>query len=266
MDFLKRIGMLLPEVAKRSTAHYAFWEEMAEQSMNGNKCCTKILEYCANHPNPDIQKQVKQALVSLGGYEFMDDAAEMHNHIKSIFNNDVYRDTLSKVIPRINLVPYDPDGFLAYFPEDPQYCDFLKHKETLLSVVAKELLEQPVEDLGFNQLYVFTKLKYLELPAQRIQGFKPEALINLIVDAIDAYTAKLPLANCHKLRMDADVKASLADLITLVRLNHKIDYTAFEGRSSSNKALLVESGFPIHEMTGLTHQDKGYIFTRELGV
>lgn len=266
MDFITRIGMLLPETAKRSTAHYALWEEMAELSMKGNQGCTKVLEFCASHPNPDIQKQVKQALLSLGGYQYMEDAGEMRNHIKSIFNNETYRDTLSKVVPRINLVTYDPNDFLAYFPDDPEYCDFLKNKETLLSVVAKEVLEQSVDDLGYNQLYVFAKLKYLELPAQRIEGFSPEALINHMVDGIGAYTAKLPLANCHKARMDVEVKSSLADLITLVQLNHKIDYTAFEHRTSSDKALLVESGFPIHEMTGLTYQDKGYIFTRELGV
>lgn len=266
MDFLTRIGMLLPETAKRSTAHYSFWEEMAEQSMTGNKACTKVLEYCANHPNPDIQTRVKQALLSLGGYEFIDDAGEMYNHIKSIFNNDTYRDTLSQVIPRINLVPYDPSEFLAYFPDDQEYCNFLNRKETLLSVVAQEVLEQKVQDLGYNQLYVFAKLKYLELPAQRIEGFIPEALINHMVDGIGAYAAKLPLANCHKARMDVEVKASLAELITLIQLNHKIDYKAFEHRSSSEKALLVESGFPIHQFTGLTYQDKGFIFTRELGV
>jgi hypothetical protein len=266
MDFLNRVGMLLPETAKRSTAHYALWEEMAELSLKGNQCCTKVLEYCANHPNPDIQKQVKQALLSLGGYQHMEDAGEMHNHLRSIFGNDTYRDVLGKVIPRINLVPFDPDDFLAYFPEDPDYCDFLNHKETLLSVVAKEVLEQPAEDLGYNQLNAFAKLKYLELPAQRIEGFIPETLINHMVDGIRAYAAKLPLVNCHKSRMDAEVKSSLADLITLVQLHHKIDYAAFDHRTSSEKALLVEAGFSIHDMTGLTYQDKGYIFTRELGV
>ena len=266
MDFLIRIGMLLPETAKRSTAHYSFWEETAEQSMSGNTACTKLLEYCANHPNPDVQKRVNQALLSLGGYEFMDDAGAMYNHFKSIFNNDTYRDTFSKIVPRINLVPYDPGEFLAYFPEDREYCNFLNHKETILSVVAKEILEQPVEELGYNQLYVFAKLKCLEIPAQRIEGFNPEALINHIVDGIGAYSSKKPLINCHKQRMDLEVKTSLAELISLVQLNHKIDYKAFEHRTSSEKALLITSGFLREEMTGLTYQDKGYIFTQELGV
>lgn len=266
MDFLKRSGMLLPEAAKRATAHYTFWEEMAESSMKGNECCTQILEYCANHTNLGVQASVKQALASLGGYEFMEEPGAMHNHLKSIFDNDAYRDSLRKVIPRINLVPYEPSEFLAYFPDDPEYCDFLRNKEDLLSVVAKEVLEMDVDQLGYNQLYVFSKLKHLELPAQRVDGFSPEDLINHVLDGINRYVAKAELIPCHKKNMDREVAGSLAELITLIQLNHKVDYSKFEWRTSSEKCQLVESGFSVKKMTGLTYQDKAHIFRNELNI
>lgn len=248
MEFIHRIGMLLPDTAKRSTAQYAIWEALAVESKNGNKCCQNILSFCANHKSPKVQERVRQALVSLGSYEHMDDPIATHTHLRNIFNNNTYSDVFNKVVPRINLVPFEPESFADTFFYDPNYGEFMGRKESVLSVIAKEIISQPVEDLGYNQLYVFAKLKWLELPAQRIEGFSPEALVNHVLDGVTNYTAKYPLPVCDKARMDSEVKEALSDLIQILQMTHKFDYTSFDKRTTQEKSLLIESGFPAKEL------------------
>lgn len=248
MEFIQRVGMLLPETAKRATAQYAIWEALAGQSEVGNSCCRGILDFCANHKNPQVQSAVRRALLSLGSYEGMDDPVSTHSHLKAIFDKDAYRDVFDQVIPRINLLPFFQDEFEDTLFYNKRYADFMENPERLFSTVAQELLAQPAADLGYNQLSIFSKLKALELPDQKIEGFKPEALLHHVLDGIGLYTAKRPLAVCEKSRMDESVKQSLSDLIRVLDTTRKLDFASFDSRTTQEKSLLIESGVPAKEL------------------
>ena len=269
MDYLNRSGMLTQSVIQKDTVLYTMWEELLGLCVKGKQVPEALLEFAIGHPNQATRAEVKKALLSMGEdpQEFLPPLEDLIPYLQKKLTEE-FADVLDSPIFMLNIVPtFDPESMLDGVRNLPNYRKLLANPELILSKVAQELLALPVSDLGYSQMQVFGKMSSFDFPAQRVEGFSPEALVNHLLDGLKAYCCPSRISGqSHKPSLDRDVQNSLKSLVQMLMLSHTFDCNHFADRPLTDKRLLIDGGIDVKDMKGLSLPELGHLFGQDLNL
>ena len=268
-DFLKRSGMLTKGVRTKDTVAYSMWEELLSMCTNGSKVHQDLLDFCLSHPNPEIKSKSAQAILSLNedSLMFLPDVDKLIRYLEPKLYGSGLSSILSSPTLLLNLVRTDEaDVMMADVSNIPQYRGLFAQPDLVLEKLAKEAMSTPPGEYGLSQFTALTKLGMFGLPAQRTEGFSPEALVNHVLDGLASYcTQKTVAGQSQKPSLDNDARRGFRNLLTMLALNHDLDCSTFVGRSYAEKRLLIDVGLDIQKL-GFTVEETGKVFGEDLGL
>lgn len=268
-DFLKRSGMLTKGVRTKDTVAYSMWEELLNLCINDSKVHQDLLDFCLSHPNPELKSASAQALLSLNedSMLFLPDVDKLIGYLEPKLDATGLSSILSSPTLLLNVVKTDEaDVMMADVSNIPQYRSLFSQPDLVLQKLAKEAMSTPPGEYGLSQFTAFTKLGMLGLPAQRTDGFSPEALVNHVLDGLASYcTQKTVAGQSQKPSLDNDARTGFRSLLTMLTLNHDLDCSTFVGRSYAEKRLLIDVGLDIQKL-GFSVEETGKVFGEDLGL
>lgn len=266
----RRAGMLNGIVQRKVTGKFSLWETTLKLATLGYEAQTKLLEAVRDNGHRKTVALALRGVLSSASdattadyqgddvlkfaLDFFKDASDFH---------EVRLSTIFK-LNTISLCDY-PNELLAMERRPELYDNLLSRQNTLLSMVALEILSRPANELGYSEYLALLKLARMKLPPQEIK-FSPERLINHVLNSSSTFLTPNVVMCRAKLAMDETVRDSILAMADLVSRHHNLDYGKLQQHTEATKILLIKGGLDVRQFGGLSRASRGLVLEHELGL
>jgi hypothetical protein len=269
IDFIRRAGMLTEAMLRKQIGMYSSWEDFLYTAKSGQGMPLEILKAMTRVTDKTTIGLIVRGFLSVSADAFEDvlDADAIYPILQSTFSGHKdFSPILDSTIFKLNLIPLDayPDELDTWHGDSGVFDCIAINQQTLISRVARELLNRPAEHLGHADYIVFQKLAMMNLPPQVID-FDPVLLVNHILDSISSYRTTNEIDCPTKLEMDEQALHTLEVMAKLLMRDHKFDYSKFNDRDEASKVVLIKAGFGLNLKT-ISRKARGDFLEDQLGL
>jgi hypothetical protein len=269
LEYLRRSGMLNEDVIRKRSANYGMWETTLARLAVDRPTALNLFLACANGTISSEKDVIRRALksMSMDSYDATGLAPSYClERLKNVFLDSTLGDVCDSYVLRLNLMAVDrPQDFDGSSGGPAGYETICAQNSGLISRLTDEVLNVPIDQLGYSHFSCWRRLPHLNLLPQRVPKGSPESLVLHMLKGFDQFTYPDNETE-EKTEVDRNARAGLKDLVQVLACHHDFDYSYFQDLSSSHKKDLIKMGLDVKKLPGLTLRDLGEAFSHDIGL
>lgn len=272
IDFVKRSGLLHPEVAKKKFHLHEAWEVILVDWYTENDArWGELVESClkkliGEHRSamtrafqtviPSLSRSAKNSPTDYIYIELKEKAIKLD--AGDIFNN---------VVMQLNFFPTMPVVNKQYIAGTTHFYDLLNEPTTILSKVVSELSGADADDFALAHFTALGQISALGFVDQDLRDFDPNVFTLKVLEAYEAFsTPEGVYASDDKLKIDELAREGAKSLVSLLMRTHDFDHSTFRVLGSRGVSILASAGLDQSKLPRMTGRDLGRVFGEDLGL
>lgn len=270
-DFISRMGLLHPEVAKKRFHPHAAWEamfiDMYTQGTVWRPTFMKCMATLVGEPRTRMIKAISTMVPDASDIFYPGTSGFAYEALMQELGKLGVDDVGDSTVMQLNFLPLGPLADRKKVTALDYFDDLLDNPTSILGKLALELDGLASDDFALAHFTALHRLSQLGYREQDPSSFDPNAFALKVLHGYEAFsTPDEVYASDEKLKIDEMARQGVHTLIsTLVRV-HDFDHSLFRNLQSRSIAILAGAGLDKSQLPKMTTRDLGRVFGEELGL
>lgn len=272
VDFLKRSGLLHPEVAKKKFHLHEAWEVIlvdwyTDNDARWGRLVESCLEKLVGEHRLAMTRALQTVIPARSGAAKNAPTGYIYDELKEKAIKLGAGDNFNSVVMQLNFLPTMPVVNKQYIAGTTHFDDLLNEPTTILSKVVSELKGADADDFALAHFTALGQITTLGFVDQDLRGFDPNAFTLKVLKAYEAFsTPEGVYASDDKLKNDELAREGAKSLVSLLMRTHDFDHSAFRVLGSRGVSILASAGLDQSKLPRMTGRDLGRVFGEDLGL
>lgn len=270
-DFISRMGLLHPEVAKKKFHRHAAWEAMFidayAQGTIWRQTFMKSMAVLDGEPRTRMINAVSTMVPDATDIFYPGVSSFAYESLMQELDKLGVDDIGHSTVMRLNFLPSEPIVDRKKISSLEYFDDLLDNPTSILGKLSQEMDDLASDDFALAHFTALNRLSQLDYREQDPGSFDPNAFALKVLQGYEAFsTPDGVYASDEKLKIDEMARQGVHTLIsTLVRV-HDFDHSLFRNLQSRSIAILAGAGLDKSQLPRMTTRDLGRVFGEELGL